>query len=309
MNYALVGTFVLALGAVLIAGVLWLASGGAWQKQYDLYLAVEDESVAGLNLNAPVKYNGVDVGKVRSIELDLANPQRVNLLFAIERGTPVKEDTIAVLKTQGLTGIAYVELSGGAIGSPPLRAKPGSRYPEIRTKPSLSARLENILTSVLTKLDGTSSAINAILGVENQAAFKSALADIAIVARTVAARRDTIDAGITQAGRTLDNTAKATVQMEAVVARIGRSADAVEKMGNEVAKTSASAGQAVDAIGPDVKRFSTETLPELERLMGELGILSKSLRRLSEQTTRDPRGLIFGRSPVPEGPGEKGVAP
>jgi phospholipid/cholesterol/gamma-HCH transport system substrate-binding protein len=309
VNYALVGTFVLALGAVLIAGVLWLASGGAWQKQYDLYLAVEDESVAGLNLNAPVKYNGVDVGKVRSIELDLANPQRVNLLFAIERGTPVKEDTIAVLKTQGLTGIAYVELSGGAIGSPPLRAKPGSRYPEIRTKPSLSARLENILTSVLTKLDGTSSAINAILGVENQAAFKSALADIAIVARTVAARRDTIDAGITQAGRTLDNTAKATVQMEAVVARIGRSADAVEKMGNEVAKTSASAGQAVDAIGPDVKRFSTETLPELERLMGELGILSKSLRRLSEQTTRDPRGLIFGRSPVPEGPGEKGVAP
>lgn len=309
MNYALVGTFVLALGAVLIAGVLWLASGGAWQKQYDLYLAVEDESVAGLNLNAPVKYNGVDVGKVRSIELDLANPQRVNLLFAIERGTPVKEDTIAVLKTQGLTGIAYVELSGGAIGSPPLRAKPGSRYPEIRTKPSLSARLENILTSVLTKLDGTSNAINAILGVENQAAFKSALADIAIVARTVAARRDTIDAGITQAGRTLDNTAKATVQMEAVVARIGRSADAVEKMGNEVAKTSASAGQAVDAIGPDVKRFSTETLPELERLMGELGILSKSLRRLSEQTTRDPRGLIFGRSPVPEGPGEKGVAP
>ena len=309
MNYALVGAFVLALGAVLIAGVLWLASGGAWQKQYDLYLAVEDESVAGLNLNAPVKYNGVDVGKVRSIELDLANPQRVNLLFAIERGTPVKEDTIAVLKTQGLTGIAYVELSGGAIGSPPLRAKPGSRYPEIRTKPSLSARLENILTSVLTKLDGTSNAINAILGVENQAAFKSALADIAIVARTVAARRDTIDAGITQAGRTLDNTAKATVQMEAVVARIGRSADAVEKMGNEVAKTSASAGQAVDAIGPDVKRFSTETLPELERLMGELGILSKSLRRLSEQTTRDPRGLIFGRSPVPEGPGEKGVAP
>ena len=96
------------------AGVLWLASGGAWQKKVDLYRAIEDESVAGLNLNAPVKYNGVDVGKVRAIELDHANPNRVNLLFAIERGTPIREDTIAVLKTQGLTGIAYVELSGGA---------------------------------------------------------------------------------------------------------------------------------------------------------------------------------------------------
>ena len=118
-----------------------------------------------------------------------------------------------------------------------------------------------------------------------------------------------IDAGITQAGRTLDNTARATVQLEAVVARIGRSADAVEKMGNEVARTSLSAGKAVDAVGADVKRFSTETLPELERLLGELGALSTSLRRLSEQTTRDPRGLIFGRTPVPDGPGEKGGAP
>jgi phospholipid/cholesterol/gamma-HCH transport system substrate-binding protein len=309
VSYSIVGAFVIALGAVLVAGVLWLASGGAWQKKVDLYRAIEDESVAGLNLNAPVKYNGVDVGKVRAIELDHANPNRVNLLFAIERGTPIREDTIAVLKTQGLTGIAYVELSGGAADSPPLLATPGNEYPLIRTKPSLSARLENILTSVLTKLDGTSNAINAILSAENQAAFRSALADIAIVARTIAARRDTIDAGITQAGRTLDNTAKATVQMEAVVARIGRSADAVEKMGTEVARTSVSAGKAVDAVGADVRRFSTETLPELERLLGELGALSTSLRRLSEQTTRDPRGLIFGRTPVPDGPGEKGGAP
>ncbi len=309
VSYSIVGAFVLVLGAVLVAGVLWLASGGAWQKQYGLYLAVMDESVAGLNLNAPVKFNGVDVGKVRAIELDHVNPNRVNLLFAIERGTPVREDTIAVLKTQGLTGIAYVELSGGAAGSPPLGTLAGNEYPVIRTKPSLSARLENVLTSVLTRLDGTSNAINAILSAENQAAFRSALADIAIVARTIAARRDTIDAGITQAGRTLDNTARATVQLEAVVARIGRSADAVEKMGNEVARTSLSAGKAVDAVGADVKRFSTETLPELERLLGELGALSTSLRRLSEQTTRDPRGLIFGRTPVPDGPGEKGGAP
>jgi len=135
VNYALVGAFVLVLGAVLIAGVLWLASGGAFQKKYDLYLAIEDESVAGLNLDAPVKYSGVDVGKVREIHLDPANPVRVILLFAIERGTPIKEDTVAVLKIQGLTGIAYVELSGGARDAPPLGAIEGNPYPVIRTKP------------------------------------------------------------------------------------------------------------------------------------------------------------------------------
>ena len=308
MSYSIVGAFVLVLGAVLISGVLWLASGGAWQKKYELYLAIEDESVAGLNLNAPVKYNGVDVGKVRKIELDTVNPNRVNLLFAIEQGTPVKEDTIAVLKTQGLTGIAYVELSGGAATSPPLIASAGNVYPLIRTKPSLGARLENVLTNVLTKLDSTSNNINAILSVENQTAFKSALADIATVARTIAARKETIDAGIIQAGRTLENSAQVTAQMGAVVDRIGRSADAVEKMGTEVAKTSVSAGRAVDAVGADVKRFSVETLPELERLLGELSTLSSSLRRLSEQTERDPSGLIFGRKPVPAGPGETGDA-
>ena len=64
MNFTVVGAFVLALGTLLIAGVLWLAAGGASRSAEDLYLAIEDESVAGLNLNAPVKYNGVDVGKV-----------------------------------------------------------------------------------------------------------------------------------------------------------------------------------------------------------------------------------------------------
>ncbi len=303
------GAFVVALTMVLIAGVLWLASGGAWQKKYTLYQAVEDESVAGLNVNAPVKYNGVDIGQVQAIDLDAANPQRVILLFAIEKGTPIKEDTIAVLKTQGLTGIAYVELSGGAIASPPLRVVAGNQYPVIATKPSLSARLENVLTRVLGKLDSTSNSINSLLSEENQAAFKSALADIATVAHTVAARKDTIDEGITHAGSTLKNTSEATAKMTALVERIGHSADAVTKMGDEVARTSVSAGMTVDTIGADAKRFSTETLPELERLLGELSTLSSSLRRLSEQTTRDPRGLIFGRKTVPLGPGETKATP
>lgn len=304
MNYPLVGLFVLVLGAALVAGVLWLASGGAFQKKYDLYLAIEDESVAGLNLNAPVKYNGVDVGKVREIRLDPGNPERVNLLFAIERGTPIKDDTVAVLKTQGLTGIAYVELSGGARNAPPLRATAEDQYPVIRTKPSLSARLENILTNVLAKLDSTSSNLNAILSDENRAAFKSALADIAAVSHTIAARKDTLDAGIANAARTFENASRATAQAGPVIDRIGRSADAVEKMGTEVARTSASAGKTVDSVGADVQRLTAETLPELERLLGEMAVLAASLRRLSEKIEGSPGGLLLGRRQVPPGPGE-----
>ncbi len=309
MNYAVVGVFVLVLGAVLVAGVLWLASGGAFQKKYDLYLAIANESVAGLNLNAPVKYNGVDVGKVRKIWLEPGNPEQANLFFAIEHGTPVKEDTVAVLKTQGLTGIAYVELSGGSRDSPPLAATAGNEYPVIRTKPSLSTRLENVLTTVLAKLDSTSSNLNAILSDENRAAFQSALADIAAVAHTIAARRDTLDAGIVSAARTFDNSARATARLEPVIERISRGAEAVEKMGDQVARTSDGAGKTINSVGADVKRFTAETLPELERLLGELSALTTSLRLLSEQTERDPRGLLFGRTPLPEGPGESSTGP
>lgn len=277
VSYSIVGAFVLGLGAVLIAGVLWLASGGAWQKDYDLFWAIENESVAGLNLNAPVKYNGVDVGKVRRIDLDHANPQRVTLSFAIERGTPIKEDTIAVLKTQGLTGITYVELSGGAVTSPPLRAVAPNRYPIIQTRPSLSARLENVLTSVLGKLDSTSNNINAILSEDNQKAFKSILS----------------------------NTSVATAKLGPLIDRLGTSADAVGKMGKDLSSAGASATRAADGLGSGVKRLGAETLPELEHLLGELGTLSTSLRRLTDQTTRDPSGLIFGRTPVPNGPGEQ----
>jgi phospholipid/cholesterol/gamma-HCH transport system substrate-binding protein len=309
VNYAAVGTFVLVLGAALIAVVLWLASGGAWQKKYDFYQAVEDESVAGLNLNAPVKYQGVDVGRVREIRLDRDNPQRVNLVFAIEQGTPIKEDTVAVLKTQGLTGIAYVELDGGSAASAVLQAKEGERYPRIRTKPSLSARLETVLTNVLGKLDNTANNIDAMLSTENRVAFSSALGDFAAVAHTLAARRSSIDLAITQAARTLDNTARISAQAGPVLERVGRGADALQSMGQSVAQTSNSAGKTVDAVGSDVKRFGAETVPELERVLGELSVLAGSLRRLSDQTERDPSGLLFGRKPTPPGPGEKGVSP
>lgn len=304
MNYALVGAFILVLGAVLVAIVLWFATGGAFQQKYDLYLAYEDESVAGLNLNAPVKYNGVDVGKVRAIQLAPGNPQRVNLTFAIEHGTPIKNDTVAVLKTQGLTGIAYVELSGGTQNSPALLATAGSEYPVIPTKPSLGARLENVLTSVLSKLDSTSNNINAVLSDANRLAFTNALADIASVARTIAARKETLNAGMLNAASTFAHTAQASKQIEPVINHIQRSAEAIEKMGNEVSRTSASTGKTVDAVGSEVLRFSAETLPELERLLAELSELSSSLRRFTEQTERNPGGLLFGQKPVPDGPGE-----
>jgi len=304
VNYAAVGLFVIVLVAALVATVLWIASGGAFQKHYDHYLAIEEESVAGLNLNAAVKFNGVDVGKVHDIRLDPADPNKVTLEFAIERGTPIKTDTVAVLKTQGLTGIAYVELSGSTAAAPALRAAPGERYPVIRTTPSLAARLENVLSTALAKLDTTSNNINALLSAENLESVKSTLANLSAVTQAVAARKDALNAGIASAAQTFDNTARATADLSPLIERIGRSADALEKMGNEAALASANAGKTVDSVGADIKRFTADSLPEVQRLLGEMSVLAASLRRLSEKIEGSLGGLLMGCRPVPPGPGE-----
>ena len=164
-----------------------------------------------------------------------------------------------------------------------------------------------MLTTVLAKLDSTSNNINAVLSDENRVAFTSALTDIAAVAKTIAASRATLSAGISNAARTFDNSANATAQLSPVIERIGRSADAVEKMGTAAALASTSAGKTVDSVGNDVKRFTAETLPQLERMLGEMSVLATSLRRLSEKVEGSPGGLLLGRSPVPPGPGEEAV--
>ncbi len=142
VNLAVVGVFVLVLGTALIGGVLWLSSGKSYGTSYDLYQTYMRESVAGLNLNAAVRYRGVEVGRVQKIALAPGNVEQVQLTLAIESGTPIKVDTVAVLSTQGLTGIAFVDLTGGSRDAPELKAEPGAPHPVINSGPSLMVRLD-----------------------------------------------------------------------------------------------------------------------------------------------------------------------
>jgi phospholipid/cholesterol/gamma-HCH transport system substrate-binding protein len=304
VNYAAVGAFVIGLGAALVAAILWLAAGGDVHHKMDLYQSLSSESVSGLNVNAPVKYRGVDVGKVKAIRLVPENPQLVQLVYAIERGTPIKTDTVATLTTQGLTGIGFIELSGGSEGAPPLVAKVPGEVPLITTKPSLSARLEQVLTRVLGSVDKTSHTLDGVFTDQNKQALSASLANIAVVTQTLADRKGSIDAALKNADRTMASAAQVSARMDATLARIDKAADAFDAMSKRVDQTAAGANQTVTAIGSDVQRFTDQTVPQLENLMNELSVLSGSLRRLSEQTERNPKSLIFGKTPVTKGPGE-----
>ena len=178
LNYAAIGAFVMGLIAAFIIIAFWLAANTS-SKSYNTYAVYMQESVSGLSQDAPVKYNGVVVGSVNQIKLNPDNPQEVILLLKIETGTPITEATTATLTTQGITGIAFIELKGGHIGAPPLTAKEDEDYPVIKNSPSLLLRLDIALSDLTSRLINVSAGLNKLLNPENQKAFKESLANIA----------------------------------------------------------------------------------------------------------------------------------
>jgi phospholipid/cholesterol/gamma-HCH transport system substrate-binding protein len=304
VSYAAVGAFVILLTTALVAGFLWLSSGKYYRKTYDVYQTYMTESVAGLNLSSSVLYRGVNVGRVRAIALAPDNVELVQLTLDIERGTPIKEDTIATLQTQGLTGIAVVELTAGHRESPPLQARPGEPYPVITAGESLYSRLETSIPSLLASLNRTSDSLNALLDDENRAAVKKTIADLEILSRTLAARSAAIDAGLRDASVSMRNTARFTAQLPDLVARLERSADAFDRMTREVGAAGASASGAVDGVRPDLNRFAAETLPETRALVADLRTLTATLQRTVGEIERNPGALLQGRPPAKRGPGE-----
>ena len=213
VNFAIVGAFVLLLGTTLIGGVLWLSSEKSYGKAFDTYLVYMKESVSGLSPDAPVRYRGVQVGRVRAIALARENVEQVELTLDIERDAPIKVDTVAVMRTQGLTGIAHVELGGGSRDAPALRAQPGEKHPVIPAGPSLLVRLEDAVTTLIDSLTRSSEGLNALLDEGNRASLKETLDGLAQVSRTLAARSKAIDEGVANAARTMQNAARLTGEM------------------------------------------------------------------------------------------------
>lgn len=304
VNFAAVGVFTLLLGAGLIAGVLWFSSGGAYRKAYDTYLTYMAESVSGLNLDAPVRYRGVEVGRVRKMALAPANVQLVQLTLNIEHGTPVKQDTVAVLRVQGLTGIAYVELSGGGPDSPALEAGPGEDYPVIRSGPSLMVRLDSAITALLTNVNRTSESMNVLLDADNRRVFKQALAELQVLSRTLAARSAAIDSSLANTARTMDNTARLTGDLPRLVDRMQRSADGFDRMTGEIARAGSDANATLAGTRADLREAAGEIVPEMHLLVSELREVTGSLRRFTERLEQDPSLLLFGKPAAKRGPGE-----
>lgn len=302
-NYVLVGLFVLALTLTLIAGVLWLGSGGPG-RVYDEYLVYMQESVSGLSRDNAVKYHGVDVGRVREIGLDSQRAEEVRLLLEIDRGTPIREDTVATLETQGLTGLAYINLSGGRAASPALKARPGEQYPVIESRPSTWGRLDRAVEELATNLIGVSKRFELLLSDENQRHISRSLAHLDDLSSALAERSGDMASALDDLTTTLRHTRDASTGLSDLVTKLQSAARALERMADEIRDTGASVRRVVRARDRDLQRFTGEALPEAAVMINEARRAAQNLRRFSEQLERDPSVLLRGGPPRAPGPGE-----
>jgi phospholipid/cholesterol/gamma-HCH transport system substrate-binding protein len=316
VNYILVGSFVAFLGAAVLVGILWLGKTD-YRGSYDRYEAYMRESVAGLSVDSTVKYRGVDVGRVKSITLRPDNPEEVLLTLDIVRGTPVKTDTIAKLETQGLTGLATINLTGGSRDALALQAQTGQAYPVIKTGPSLFFRLDEAVSRLLSEeglaqllvdLDSAAKGAAKVLDEDNRILLKRTIKDLSDVAQTVATHKTQIEQSLKGAARSADNLVKLTTslneQVPTLLAGLNKSVAALGTATDELARTSKTVGTVVNEARPELQQFTRRTLPEAGQLVTELRQLTGTLNRVARELEREPSSLVFGRKTPSRGPGE-----
>lgn len=293
-NNVLIGAFTLAAIVGSFLFLLWV-SGVQLNKQFAYYKIVFDGSVSGLSESGSVQYNGLPVGKVTDLHLMDNNPNKVVAIVEIDARTPVKEDSVAQLELSGLTGVAFIQLTGGSPDSAPLVAKPEQDYPVIRAAPS---SLQDLLKSGPETLQNANELIKELhkLVAENQKSVNEALANLAVMSKALADSSDDVTVALNQlseASRHLNSISRSAdgLMKEDVKAFI---ADA-----REAARAYREVAEELDAVlkqsGPGIGAG----LSQLPQLVAETRSLVTSLDRIASRAEDDPARFFVGKN-VPE---------
>jgi phospholipid/cholesterol/gamma-HCH transport system substrate-binding protein len=275
-NYVAVGAFVLACVIGLVVTILWLA-GAQYSQEYAYYQASFKGPVTGLGKGTVTRYNGIDVGRITNLEFDPNDPQRVIVTLQVQPNLNIRQDSVASIDSQGLTGGSFVEISGGTASAPLLVAQEGQRYPVIKTKQSTFAQLEQSAPEVVAKLNIATSRLNDLLNNDNRRAIAHVLANLDKTTQTIADRSAEIDATIANTNKAMANLSAASNNLRPTLEHVDLT---IQKFGK---------------VATDADSFiNGDALAQLSDLIGEMRRLVSNLDQLSDQLNRTPTKLLFG---------------
>jgi phospholipid/cholesterol/gamma-HCH transport system substrate-binding protein len=288
-RYILVGTFTLAAIVALLGFLLWLAQVeiNRAYAQYDIVF----DTVSGLSQDGVVRYNGVDVGTVLSIDLDRENPQFVRVRIEISAVTPVRQDTVATLSSQGVTGVSFVALEGGSPTSDPLIAVPPAPVPVIASQPSVVQELTDAAPDLLKEAIALIEDVRQFTTPENRDAIAAILKNVESVTARVDALATRAETVVSAAEATLARTDAALTKAEAAFS----SANAV--ISNDIPGLIDSLKATVADVGDtaaELKAFAQNGLPQYRDLAADARKVVASIGAVADRIGRDPGRFLLG---------------
>ena len=271
-NYILIGAFTIAgiLGA--LGFFLWLAKFEV-SRQYAYYDVLFD-NVSGLSAAGGVSFNGLPVGQVISLNLDDNDPSKVRVRLEVDADIPVTEETIAQLQSLGVTGVSYVELTGGKSGD--------QRLPEnsvIKSKRSAIQSLFEGAPKVLDEAVTLLESLNQVVDDKNRQSVSEILDNLASASGRLDKTLSDFESLSTDLGgaarqlgnfttrlETLADTAETTLETGTETLKSVQTASESATAALDSAKTTIETADEV--IRDDVKPFIEQASTLAERLTG-----------------------------------------
>ncbi len=210
-RYLYVGAFVLGSFVLALFFVLWIGKDSLSHNAKPFIINFE-ESVVGLKEGAQVLYHGVPVGMVQTIGLNPKNQSLVSVKVELDSHIAITQGTEATLRSQGITGLTYIEIMGSKEGSAPLGIKKGNHFPEI---PAIPSRIESLMQSapdLVSALDEVARGTAALVNKENREHVTHILKAVDRISTTLMERADALPKILADTERTLksiDDTAQA----------------------------------------------------------------------------------------------------
>jgi len=289
VNYIIVGIFVLLFSLGMLGFAFWLGKYGD-EGDYVFYRAYMTESVSGLSREATVKYRGVDVGIVDKIVIDRENNEQIILLLKVKKDTPIRQDMHVTMKYYGLTGLAFIEISGGSKDAPLLVAK-NDEVPVIQTSPSIYARLDESLSGLAGKLGLSLDNIDKLLSKQNISNFQQALANIKEISENLKGYQDDINKLLVKGVEMEEDIIAASTKVSEASESVEAAAIAFEK--------SFSRGDY------DIRGITSKSLEKFDDLLGSLKVLTGEIEEAVISIKNSPGDLLFKQTEQHLGPGEQ----
>ncbi|WP_241855389.1 MlaD family protein [Sulfurimonas xiamenensis] len=316
VNYSLIGFLVLFSLSLMMAFGYWLLKPSK-EIEMRMYAIYFNESVSGLNLDSPVKYRGIDVGKVTALNINPKNPEQIEVLVSILKSTPIKSSTVAQLTSQGITGLSYINLSFGNENAEPITVQKGEKYPVIKTIPSLLIKIENTFGNVSINMVEILQRIQHLLKDENQENISLVLENSALLLSKMNQILD--DKTILNFKQTIENLNNSSKKLDEMMPKItvliekstkfeddmALSLNSIMNSYLEVEDSMSTFKSALQSGEFNIKAITSEMVHNINGTLFEMQQLIVKTQEVIDKYERSPADAIFLQEEIKKGPGEE----